>query len=121
MMEGLASRVGDIIVTPDGRMLPPIMVSWSIQSVSGVTQWQLRQERADRCHLRIVRDAPLTDSDRASILEYFRNRIGSLVTVEIEQVDDIPASANGKFRHVVSSVPLVWGCANRWTGRESPD
>lgn len=121
MMDGLASRVGDVIVTPDGRMIPPIMVSWSIKSVSGVTQWQLRQERADRCHLSIVRDAPLTDSDRASILEYFRNRIGPLVAVEIEQVHDIPASASGKFRHVVSSVPLVWGCANRWTGRESPD
>ncbi len=121
MMDGLASRVGDVIVTPDGRLLPPIMVSWSVKSIPGVAQWQLRQDAADRCVLSIVKDSPLTPDDRASVREYFRNRLGPLVTVEVEQVDHISPSASGKVRHVVSSVPLVWGCPNRWTRRGSPD
>ncbi|MBD3347789.1 MAG: hypothetical protein GF400_01180 [Candidatus Eisenbacteria bacterium] len=118
MMEGLASRVGDVIVTPDGRMLPPIMVSWSIKAVSNVIQWQLVQRTPDEVRLSLVKDGPLTDKERAGILEYFARRLGADVRVHIEQVDQIPASATGKVRHVVSSVPLVWGSPNRWSGRD---
>jgi len=115
LMEGLASRVGDVIVTPSGRMLPPIMVSWSVKNLSGVRQWQLRQERPDECHMSIVRDAPLSERYRAQVLAYFRNRLGEDVRVHIEQVDEIPPSSTGKVRHVISTVPLVWGTPNRWS------
>lgn len=121
MMEGLTSRVGDIIVTPEGKMLPPIMVSWSIKSVSGVTGWQLRQDRPDHCALCVAREAPLTEKDRSTILEYFARRLGPRVTVDIERVDSIPPSPTGKVRHVISTVPLVWGCANRWSDPGTPD
>ena len=117
MMEGLASRVGDVIVTPTGRMLPPIMVSWSIKSVTNVRQWQLVQESPDECRMALVKETPLADRDRSRILACFKDRLGPEMRVHIEQVDDIPPSPTGKVRHVISNVPLVWGTPNRWADR----
>lgn len=119
MMEGITSRVGDIIVTPDGRMIPAIMVSWSIKDLAGVRQWRIVQRRPDEIRMMIVKDAGLTERERATMLAYFDDRLGPDVRVEIEQVSEIPPSAMGKVRHVISEVPLVWGSANRWPDREA--
>ncbi len=121
MMEGLTSRVGDIIVTPDGRMIPAIMVSWSIKDVAAVRQWRIVQKRPDEIRMMIVKDGPLTQKERASMVAYFADRLGPDVHAEIEQVSEIPPSAMGKVRHVISEVPLVWGSANRWPGRDAPE
>ncbi len=114
MLDGLTSRVGDFIVTPDGRMVPAIMVSWSMKEVPGVKLWRIIQERREAIRMLVVRDRPLEERDEKVIRVYFARRLGPEVDVQIEQVPDIPRSSTGKFRHVVSSVPLVWGDANRW-------
>lgn len=113
MLDGLTSRVGDILVTPDGRMVPGRMVTWSVKIMKGVTQWQVTQERPDHITIRIVRDEPVTDEEREGVYGYISRRLGPEVGVDIERVDDIPRTARGKLRHVVSTVPLVWGSANR--------
>ena len=114
MMEGITSRVGDIVVTPDGRMIPAIMVSWSIKDVAAVKQWRIVQKRPDEIRMMLVKDGALTQKERESMLAYFEDRLGPEVRAEIEQVPEIPPSAMGKVRHVISEVPLVWGSANRW-------
>lgn len=107
MMEGVTSRVGDIVVTPDGRMIPAIMVSWSIKDVKAVKQWRIVQKRPDEIRMMVVKEGDLTQRERASMLAYFADRLGPDVRVDIERVDEIPPSAMGKVRHVISEVPLV--------------
>ena len=120
MMEGLTSRVGDIVVTPDGRMIPAIMVSWSIRNVAAVRQWRIVQKRPEEIRMMLVKDGPLTEREQASMRAYFADRLGPDIRVEIEQVSEIPPSATGKVRHVISEVPLVWGSANRWPDGAAP-
>ena len=116
MLDGLMSRIGDYIVTPDGRMIPSIMVSWSIKSVSGVKQWRLIQESVDEIRMEIVKDEPVEPAERAGLMDYFSRRLGADVRVLLERVSDIPRTPGGKVRHVVSNVPLVWGDAPRSAG-----
>lgn len=108
LLEGLTSRDEDILVAPDGRLIPPIMVSWAPRIVKGVTDWQLFQERRDELVARFVVDRPLNDTDREWLLTYFTGRLGAEMRVVIEQVDEIPLSSRGKHRRVVSTVPLPW-------------
>lgn len=115
MLDGLTSRVGDILVTPDGRMVPGRMVTWAVKIMKGVTQWQVTQEQKDHITIRVVRESPVTDEEREGVLGYISRRLGPEVNVDIEIVDEIERTARGKLRHVVSTVPLVWGGFNRIT------
>jgi len=108
LLEGLTSRDEDILVAPDGRLIPPIMVSWAPRIVEGVRDWQLVQHRRDELTARFVVDKPLTETDREWLLTYFAGRVGPDIRVVIEQVDEIPLSNRGKHRRVVSTVPLPW-------------
>jgi phenylacetate-CoA ligase len=108
LLEGLTSRDEDLLVAPDGRLIPPIMVSWAPRVVQGVSDWQLVQERRDELTARFVVDRPLSETDREWLLTYFAGRLGPDMRVVIEQVDEIPLSSRGKHRRVVSTVPLPW-------------
>jgi phenylacetate-CoA ligase len=108
LLEGLTTRDEDILVAPDGRLIPPIMVSWAPRIVPGVRDWQLVQNRRDELTARFVLDRPLSKTDREWLATYFKGRLGSDIRVVIEQVDEIPLSSRGKHRRVVSTVPLPW-------------
>ena len=113
MLSGLTSRAGDILVTPDGRMVPPIMVTWIVKFLEGVRNWQVVQETPTELRVLVVRDEPVTPEEFDGLSGYLKRRLGPEVRVEIEHVDEIPRVGRGKSRHVVSRVPLVWGVPNR--------
>jgi len=108
LLEGLTTRDEDILVTPDGRLVPPIMVSWAPRIVQGVRDWQLVQERAEALTARFVVDRPLSETDISWLRTYFAGRLGPDIRVTIEQVDEIPLSGRGKRRRVISTAPLPW-------------
>lgn len=113
MLEGLTSRSGDILVTPDGRMVPPIMVTWIIKFLEGVTHWQVVQDSPEELRVLVVRDQPVRESELEGIRGYVSRRLGPEVRVHVDIVPEIPRGRRGKSRHVVSRVPLVWGVPNR--------
>ncbi|MFH1689959.1 MAG: hypothetical protein ABIE42_06940 [Candidatus Eisenbacteria bacterium] len=118
LMEGVLSRVGDLIVTPDGRTVPPIMVSWVVRWIEGVTQYQIRQDSVEELRMLVVTPAPITDEERRNVHHHFERRLGRGMRVTVERVDDIPRSDRGKKRLVVSRVPLPWGGGNLLSGQE---
>jgi hypothetical protein len=84
------------------------MVSWAPRVVQGVTDWQLVQERAEALTARFVVERPLSETDLSWLRTYFAGRLGAEMKVTIEQVDEIPPSARGKRRRVISTAPLPW-------------
>ncbi len=113
MLGGLTRRAGDILVTPDGRMVPPIMVTWIVKFLEGVTNWQVVQESPEELLVLVVRDEPVRESELEGIRGYVSRRLGPEVRVRVELVPEIPRVGRGKSRHVLSRVPLVWGVPNR--------
>jgi phenylacetate-CoA ligase len=109
MLEGLATREEDILVAPDGRMIPPVMLSWGFRLVRGVRRAQLAQHSRDRLLVRLELDEPIRADDEAEFRRYLRGKFGDGMTFEIERVDEIPLSPRGKYRRVISTVPLRWG------------
>ncbi|MFH1501974.1 MAG: hypothetical protein ABIG03_02890 [Candidatus Eisenbacteria bacterium] len=116
MFGGLTSREADILVAPDGRMVPPIMVGWIVKILEGVTNWQVIQESTTELHVLVVREQPVTEEEMEGVKGYVSRRLSPEVNVRVDLVDEIPRGRRGKSRHVVSRVPLVWGVPNRSPG-----
>ena len=56
-------------------------------------------------------EAPITqdlasDADSQFLIEEFKKRIGSDTRIDIEFEDKIPRTKSGKYRFVISKVPL---------------
>ena len=109
LLEGLATREEDILVAPDGRMIPPVILSWGFRLIHGVRRAQLVQHSPDRLLARFETEEPISPEDEAEFRRSLRGKFGEGMTFEIERVDEIPLSSRGKYRRVISTVPLRWG------------
>ena len=108
LMGLVATRQGDIISTPDGRLLPALMVLRPFMYVDGVKASQFVQHTLTDYTARIAIDRELSSTEVDELVRNLCARLGGTVNIKVERVDDIPRSANQKFRRVVSEVPLSW-------------
>ena len=108
MLGLVATRQGDIITTPDGRLLPPLMVLRAFKHIEHIHASQLIQHTPTDYTARITTEDPVPTGVAEELIEGLRTRLGGAVNVRVERVDDIPRSANRKFRRVISEVPLDW-------------
>jgi phenylacetate-coenzyme A ligase PaaK-like adenylate-forming protein len=97
----IEGRINDLLVTRDGRQiywLNPIFYGLP------VCEAQIIQETLDRVQIRCVPTRAFTSETERSIIDRLQARMG-MVEVTIEQVDEVPRSANGKFRAVICNLP----------------
>lgn len=119
LLESVTSREGDTIVTPEGRVLPSIMMSWTVRWLADVEQWQIRQVSPSELRILVVTPHEITEKNREQVTAHVRNRMGQGVDVHLERVDEIPRTAGGKLRHVVSEVAIPWGEARAESAAEN--
>ena len=104
LVECIVGRIEDIIVTPDGRFLSRL--DFVFKELPEVREAQLVQEARDRVRIRLVTSSAFTPAHAERIAANFRERAGNEIKIEFEMLDQIPRLPNGKFRFVVSKVPL---------------
>lgn len=97
----IEGRVDDLLYSTErgavGR-LDPIF-----KGVGGISRSQIRQEGRDAFRILVVPDARFNESTLEILERNFRSRLGQSVRLLIEKVDEIPLTANGKFRAVVNA------------------
>jgi len=64
------------------------------------------QEALDRLLIRIVPRPGYGDSDTRHLIHEMQRRVGQEMQIRVEVVDDIPVGASGKYRWVISKLPL---------------
>lgn len=102
----LTTRAEDMITTREGRYISFASLTLPIKLVNNIGESQIIQEDLDHIRIRIVRRPNYAESDTQNLLAEFRKRIGADMKVEVEFVGSIPRSTSGKFRFVISKVPL---------------
>jgi phenylacetate-CoA ligase len=65
---------------------------------------QIVQQDLRKILIRIVREPAYTKTDEALLFKEARLRLGPLIAIDFEYVNDIPRSRTGKFRLVVSQL-----------------
>lgn len=108
LMRGVTGRRLDTLVTPDGRKVPGEFFPHLLKDFSAIRRFQVAQQDPSEIVIRVV--APeLSVTDRAVLLDAVSAVTGSVVRVRLDQVDEIPLTAQGKHRIVINEVtpPVV--------------
>jgi phenylacetate-CoA ligase len=106
LMENIQGRTTDFIVAPDGTILHALSVIYIMREIDGIEQFRIRQKEIDRFHIQLVRNERFQDGNESRILEALRRRLRAPVEVTFEYFDKLPPERSGKFRHVISEVPI---------------
>jgi phenylacetate-CoA ligase len=107
LVEQITGRSNDFLITPDGRH---VRVSSEVFSHSpNVVEGQIYQEDPFAVTLRIVRRAEFSDGDLELLERRLRSYVGNDMAIRCEFMEQIPREKSGKYRYLVSRVPLSLG------------
>jgi len=100
--EAIEGRTEDYVRTPDGRMA--IGMNQVFEYAPGAREIQIYQERVDAIEVRVVPGTTYGANDEVALLRELRRRLGDAIQIDFVLVDEIPRTAAGKFRAVVSTI-----------------
>jgi phenylacetate-CoA ligase len=103
VLASVEGRTDDLVYTSDGRRVGCIDTIYDARLP--VREAQIVQETLERVRVRYVPAPGFTSAAGGSIIRGMRERMGA-VEVVLEQVDEIPRGANGKYRAVVCNLPV---------------
>ena len=101
-VEAIIGRIDDILYTPDrgyvGRLDPVFK-----KIPNSVVEAQIIQTTSEEIVLRLVPDPKKYQTKHGEmIIAEMRKRLGQVVAIRIEEVKQIPRTANGKIRPVIN-------------------
>jgi phenylacetate-CoA ligase len=106
MLRQVTGRRLDVLRTPDGRRIAGEFFPHLLKDFAAVARYQVVQERIDRVELRVVYGgAPMAPAERRHLEGQVRAALGPAVRFEVIEVAEIPLTAAGKLRVVVSHLP----------------
>lgn len=109
LVDDVTTKAEDIITTLDGRFISSSALTHPFKPLENIVESQIVQEDISHIVIRIVRGPEYRNHDTTSLIESMRARIGKGMKIDIQFVDRIERTANGKFRWVISKVPLSIG------------
>lgn len=105
VMKKIQGRTTDFIVSPDGRWQHGLSLVYVVRDIPGVAEFKIIQEAVDNIKVLLkIHGTLFPEKGRSQIIEGFKKRMGQMVNVDIEMVDEIEKDASGKYRYVVSKV-----------------
>lgn len=106
LMEDVTTKAEDIVVTKDGRHISPSVLTHPFKPLHNIKISQIIQEDLDLIRIKIVKGPGYTAEDTKKLLAAFYDRVGRDMTVKVEFVKSIERTSSGKYKWVVSKVPL---------------
>jgi phenylacetate-CoA ligase len=115
----VVGRTTDFVVRPDGVIMHALAVIYVLRAVEGIAEFKVVQHTVRDVEVLVVADAKWTATGRGQVMAGLAARLGSDVRISIRLVEAIPVEASGKYRHVVSHVPLQAGLDRAMRSAES--
>jgi len=102
-MKSVSGRESDIIELPGGGRLvvPSFFGSVLLKEVSSISQYQIEKIASDKLIINFVVNGFLNENDDLAINRAMSEYLGDKIAWEIRIVDEIPVSANGKFKLLI--------------------
>ncbi len=100
-------RASALVTSPAGTRIHGDWFEWLLDSITGVADWRVVQERSGALAIEVVTSEGWTDAHatalRSTLLEIDRR-----FTVDVRRVSALPAAPDGRRRAVVSAAPITW-------------
>ncbi len=107
LLKEIDGRATDFIVTRDGRIMHGLSLIYVMREISGIEEFKIIQEDLDHFTVTIVRNSFFKSDSETAIRSGFEQRIGGNIKIDFDYVPRIESEKSGKFRYVVSKVPLT--------------
>jgi phenylacetate-CoA ligase len=102
VIKEVVGRIEDVVIGPDGRQM--VRFHGIFANQPHVVEGQIIQETLKKIRVMIVPSDGFGEEDKLGIIQRVQQRLGVEVEVAVEAVDEIPRSASGKFRAVISKL-----------------
>jgi phenylacetate-CoA ligase len=109
VLSEVVGRATDFVVRPDGVIMHALAVIYVLRAVEGVAHFKLMQHALREVEVLVVPDSRWNEARHAQVMAGLAARMGDDVRINIRLVEAIPIEASGKYRYVVSRVPLPRG------------
>jgi phenylacetate-CoA ligase len=106
VMDDVATKAEDTLTLKDGRLISPSVLTHPFKPLNSVEGSQIIQKEHDRILIKIVPGKKYSEADTNHLIREMKNRLGQEVRVDIQMVDRLDRTKSGKFRWVISEVPL---------------
>jgi phenylacetate-CoA ligase len=103
VVEWIDGRREDYVVLADGTLIG--RMDHVFKDLTNIREAQIYQARPGEITIRVVRGRAYRDEDDLTLVREVHKRLGQETKVDIDYVDSLPRSSNGKLRFVVSEVP----------------
>jgi phenylacetate-CoA ligase len=102
LLQSVDGRILDMIVTPDGRLVPGEFFVTAMLGNTAVKRFQAVQVDSDIVEMRVVPNGALPQSEHQRITASLRQVVGNAMRINLREVDSIDEPASGKRRVTVS-------------------
>lgn len=102
VVEEIAGRMEDVIVTADGRQM--VRFHGIFVGLPYVMEGQVVQHSLEDFTVNVVATSNFSLSEEATIIQRMKSQLGEQIHVSVNPVKEIPRTANGKFRAVISEL-----------------
>jgi phenylacetate-CoA ligase len=106
LMEDVTTKAEDVLTLSDGRLISPSVLTHPFKPLDCIDGSQIVQLAPDHVVINLVVTDKFPDSLRDHLIQEFQTRLGSNVRIEVALVDALEHSPNGKFKWVISRVPI---------------
>jgi len=108
VMEDVTTKAEDIVVTRDGRYISPSILTHPFKPLHSIKMSQIIQEDLDNIIVKIVTSDSFNQNDAQTLISGLKTRLGEEMKIHLEYVYEIERKKNGKFKWVVSKVPIAF-------------
>lgn len=106
LIDNVTTKAEDIIVLKDGRLIPPSIMTHPFKSLKSVSMSQIVQEDYDHVKVYLKIKDSFTTHEYNEVYQGMRERLGNDMNIEIIFLPELDKNISGKFRWVISKVPL---------------
>ena len=106
LMEDVTTKAEDLLRLKDGRLIPPSVLTHPFKPLDCIDASQIVQTDLDRLVIRLIPRAEYTQKHADQLVRDLKARVGDDMRIDIELVEELPRTARGKFKWVISEVDL---------------
>ena len=102
ILEELSGKVGAVIVS-SGKRVSTAAIAFAFEYLEGVSKAQVIQDEPEKVLVRLVAKPGFTQETQEFMEWELRKMLSPDLEIDVELVDDIPPSDNGKYQMVVQN------------------
>lgn len=106
LMDDVTTKAEDMLTLKDGRLISPSVLTHPFKPLDCIEGSQIVQTAPDAVTVRIIPGEAYTPAHTDHLVGELKERLGEDVHIKVQMVERLETTASGKFKWVISHVPL---------------